>query len=230
MEQSKSWTKITTLGKRIALQLDLEDDNDLLAHWMSHRIAELIAAGEHEGPNREQIKRECTDLILRVWEHRSHWPKGWPPPAAAELLQALDDSHPATRRRRIPKMTSWLDGLSKLRKLHDREDSVWRKASIASLDIQQELMWLTNDPDSLSEDQKNTLQTLSSMYENLNTPYTSLDQTTTPNFASLPDSERTKLTIKVLQKIDDEKSAILKAIIQTTQPATKRNPKKKNSK
>jgi hypothetical protein len=63
---------------------------------MAHRIAELMTAAEAadaaESPeDTERIRRTCMDTILALWQHRSAWPQGWPPPAAKRLIDLLAD-------------------------------------------------------------------------------------------------------------------------------------------
>ncbi|MCL1474887.1 hypothetical protein [Argonema antarcticum] len=52
-------------------ELDLEDSVDTLGRWMAHRIAELMEQAEQAPTEaeREAAKRECTDIIIRLWEH-----------------------------------------------------------------------------------------------------------------------------------------------------------------
>ena len=71
-ESSKPYSAVVTLGMRIVRELGLEDSVDTLGRWMSHRIAELMELAEQSDMEEEKevAKRECTELILRVWERR----------------------------------------------------------------------------------------------------------------------------------------------------------------
>ena len=52
---------------------------------MAHRLAELLTRGETDN----SAKEAATDLVLRLWRHRSDWPTGWPPTAIANQLAWL---------------------------------------------------------------------------------------------------------------------------------------------
>lgn len=64
---------VLELGRRLVDQL--EADDDLLASWMAHYIAQLMAAVE-DGPaeTRASAERACADAILKLWEYRSALP------------------------------------------------------------------------------------------------------------------------------------------------------------
>ena len=81
-ELSKPWTTVVTLGKRIVQELDLEDSVDTLGRWMAHRIAELMERAEQAqtDEDREAARRDCTNVIIRLWEHRGKFP--FKPPLA----------------------------------------------------------------------------------------------------------------------------------------------------
>lgn len=65
---------VIELGKRLVAELD--DDNDLLASWMAHYIAEQIDAAQnapvHERSERQQA---CAEAILQLWRHRNVLPQ-----------------------------------------------------------------------------------------------------------------------------------------------------------
>jgi len=110
-------------------ELELEDSTDTLGRWMSHRVAELIHAGAED----ESARTEAADLILRVWERRSAWPQGWPPPESLAVLEAL-----TPRGRRAPQETPeeagpWLERLPALWALHQEESDIWRDLALMGL-------------------------------------------------------------------------------------------------
>ena len=78
------------LGRRIVDELG-GDEASLLSRWAAFRIAELIhiADNETDPEARRAAMTSCTELVLRVWQDRTNWPRGWPPPAASEILDAL---------------------------------------------------------------------------------------------------------------------------------------------
>lgn len=87
------------LGETILRELNLEGTNDNLSRWLAHHIAELMDAAKKEQDSgtpthSNQAAHACRDAILQLWQHRTHWPTGWPPARAlkmAELLDRLDD-------------------------------------------------------------------------------------------------------------------------------------------
>ncbi len=96
MEPSKPWIAVMTLGKQIVKELDLEDSVDTLGRWMAHRIAELMERAEQAETEAEQeaAKRECTNVIIKLWEHRTKFP--FKPPLAdiAKFLKNLISNPP----------------------------------------------------------------------------------------------------------------------------------------
>ena len=70
---SKPWPAVAKLGQRIVRELGITNDVDTLGRWISHRVAELIERAEQAttDADRELARRECADLIIRLWEHRS---------------------------------------------------------------------------------------------------------------------------------------------------------------
>lgn len=56
------------LGKRLVKQLDVQDD--LLASWMAHDIAERIKFAESSSD--VTARDDCAKAILQLWEHRNN--------------------------------------------------------------------------------------------------------------------------------------------------------------
>lgn len=78
MDDSRRSDAILTLGRKLVDELGLEPSVDTLGRWMAHYLAELIAKCEAGEGNRE-AKRECFDVILALWRHRSELPNGMRP-------------------------------------------------------------------------------------------------------------------------------------------------------
>src|SRR5436853_6772889 len=93
-ENSKPYPAVVTLGMRIVRELGLEDSVDTLGRWMSHRISELMERAEQADTEagKEEAKRECAELILKVGGRRKHWPKGQP---LGDLSRFLNSISPA---------------------------------------------------------------------------------------------------------------------------------------
>ena len=66
----KEWKDKVELGKQICAELKLDHTTPILPRWMALRVAELIKAAEKEKNNlkKESVRRDCTSLILRLWE------------------------------------------------------------------------------------------------------------------------------------------------------------------
>lgn len=77
MEKLKQQAKLINLGQLLINELEGEPGADTLSRWMAHYIAEKISAVEKAKPGEKQkLKKECFDLILKLWEHRSELPSG----------------------------------------------------------------------------------------------------------------------------------------------------------
>lgn len=88
MSQLRS-KEVVELGIRLVAHLDREDD--LLASWMSHYIAELIDKVNHATPDaRDSAQEACFKAILELWRHRSSFPIDARPFASLEpILRTL---------------------------------------------------------------------------------------------------------------------------------------------
>ncbi len=84
---------IVELGKRLVA--DLNTDEDLLASWMAHDIAEKIAATESaKGKAKTAAETACANAILLLWEYRDSMPRRFRPfrelEPALRTLASLD--------------------------------------------------------------------------------------------------------------------------------------------
>jgi len=80
---------VVALGKRLVAQL--EADDDLLASWMAHHIADLLAQAEAAAPDeRGAAEGTCAQAILDLWRHRNVLPQHLRPlDEVAPILRAL---------------------------------------------------------------------------------------------------------------------------------------------
>jgi hypothetical protein len=89
MEPSKQSKEILNLGRKIVEQLGAEHSHDVLGHWLSYRLAELMKTAEAaEGKTKKAIEKECVDLIIKIWQNRAYAPRG---------VRPLTDLEPAIR-------------------------------------------------------------------------------------------------------------------------------------
>lgn len=94
-EQSPPADLVATLGERILAELDANRSNNTLTRWLAHHTAALLQAADHArdtgAPDADARATEARTAILQLWQHRSAWPAGWPPPRATKIVELLDD-------------------------------------------------------------------------------------------------------------------------------------------
>ena len=77
MARSKqSEEEVIKLGKRIVKELKLDKSVNTLGRWMAHYVAELINNAENSTSEDEKsaYRKECCELILKLWINREHIP------------------------------------------------------------------------------------------------------------------------------------------------------------
>lgn len=83
------------LGERILAELDGAQTNNTLTRWLAHHTASLIDAADRaraeDAPDADARAAEARAAILDLWQHRSAWPTGWPPPRATAIVRLLQD-------------------------------------------------------------------------------------------------------------------------------------------
>ncbi len=183
----------------------------MLGRWMAHRIAELIESAEHVEDEREgeEARRECADLILRVWSRRSGWPYGQPLAKIASTVKDLAAERSRySRRLQDPEERSWAGVFPLLEEIHRSEQWIYRDAALASIpleDLQEAKSWLEEHGEDMPEEEAGTLERVVEMAEETRTEYFSLGNTPAPRFGTLPDEERTQLVNKALDELDVER-------------------------
>lgn len=111
---------------------------------------------------RKAAADECGELILRLWEKRSAWPQGWPPPSAATVLETLADPDPSpwAYREDVEQedANSWLATFPLLQELQSSEIDVWRQAALAEVDVEDAREWLKKHGKQMEVDERETLE------------------------------------------------------------------------
>lgn len=100
MENSEQSEKVISLGKMLVKELGLETGVDTLARWMAHYLSEKIHEVEvlPKGERRTEAEKECCELILKIWDHRSEMPRGRRPFESFEpILKVLESIDPDSR-------------------------------------------------------------------------------------------------------------------------------------
>lgn len=157
---SKPWSDVVALGDRIVRDLGLDESTDTLGRWMAHRVAELIDGANTARGNdaRARAATDATELILRLWAHRSNWPEGWPPASAVKVLSTLDRD--PYKRESAPSGSPWLDSLSRLTDLQASERRIWVGVSLFDFDLNNEVGALEDDSAELTDEERKVFERL----------------------------------------------------------------------
>jgi len=75
VEELKGWEKVAELGNRIIKKLQTQPHDEPLKSWIAYRVAELM---EYEkkaktARKREVLRKECSDLIIKIWKIRRRY-------------------------------------------------------------------------------------------------------------------------------------------------------------
>lgn len=201
-----------SLGQRILNDLDPSDQSGTLERWMAHRVAELIERAEQapDVTTRESARRECSDLIIRLWDHRASRRYGRPLSHITSFLEQLSnaDSTPARAMTQTPEET-WIGLMQRLDALNDCERQICFDASVTDLDVEQERAWLEEHGDDLSDDERRIITSVLVRHDGTRSEYYRLDGTPIPNFAGLSANERFKQGVEALERIDGERKVLL---------------------
>ncbi len=80
MEDFETKERIINLGKTIVEELKIEPGVDTLSRWMAHYVANLITKTQTaSNDEKEEIEKECFEIILKIWEKRNTIPSGGRP-------------------------------------------------------------------------------------------------------------------------------------------------------
>lgn len=115
------------------------ETHQILTRWMAHRIAELIERQDTvpDEVAREAARRECADLILRLWSRREDWPARAPLSNIKSLFQKRVDAYTHSRTGEVGPADSWWDALDALDSIHGEESSVIFTGAVLDLDVQE---------------------------------------------------------------------------------------------
>lgn len=161
---------------------------------------------------KENVKRECATLILRVWRRRKYWMRGQPLDDLNAFLKQITASPTQYRRDEIPDNLNWVNSLPFFMELRNREHNLVLDTAVADLNLKKDRTWLEKHPDRLSAQERNTIQWLINRQEALKANHYTLDQMAAPKFATLPKKERSRLALKALDHLRAEHGKLLNAL------------------
>lgn len=85
---------VGALGERILAELGADHTNSTLTRWLAHHTAALLQAADQArnagAADADACAADARAAILELWQHRSAWPSGWPPPRAVKIVQLLE--------------------------------------------------------------------------------------------------------------------------------------------
>lgn len=220
------------MGQRIVRELGLEDSNDTLGRWMAHRIAELMERAEQadDKETKEKSRRECTDLILRVWSRRSGWPYGQPLSRMASILKGLAAApSPYGRRSRDPEEHSWAGVIPLLDELLREEQQLYRDVALANVPKEEPKAWLEEHREDMAEEEVDTLESVLLMIKRTRAEYSRLaGGMSLSDFGKLPEEERKEHMLEALGELDAER-ARLREMVSSPEVADKLGESEDNS-
>jgi hypothetical protein len=117
------------LGGRLVEQFKLREDEDTLAQWIAHHLAEKLTAHKSaSGTARTSLEAELVDTILKFWKHRAFFPRGTKPFEGYDaVLRALESFDPTPDRSRY----FWHDAADELAKGSKPPSRSWIDAAKA---------------------------------------------------------------------------------------------------
>lgn len=210
-DSSKPWYTTITLGQRIVNELGLAESADTLGRWLDHHLAEQMerAAAAPAGEGGEAARRECVDLIVRLWERRYHSPLSRPLKEVAAELEALTNPEPHHYRALDEAPSPYLDLLDQLQDLHQQEVRLCLNGWVAGLDLTQEREYLRDHPEYLSDEERRVSEQLVELQDASTGSDARPGRESRPQIASLSETERAEYIRRQLRAI----SAIREGIV-----------------
>lgn len=211
MDTSKPWNTTIALGQRILEELKLDREMDTLGRWLAHYLAEKMECADSapEGTTGDADRRECVDLILRLWEHRQTWPLSAPLKDVADRLDELFAPKPRFFHATTKTSNPFLDLLHGLEKLHHQETQICLAAWIAGLNLSKDREFLHNHSEHLDDDELRITQRLVEIQDFMLSPEAHLGNEPCLNFATLSKVEQGKIVRARLRAIAKSRTQLL---------------------
>lgn len=137
---------VLLLGQKLVKEYELEETNDTLSKWMINYVAELLLKCEEQTATDED-KKECCDIILELWKHKSEIFKHRKPlKKTTELMSSLDNIFNPDPYRGYEEPDEWLALVNKTESISHRlrqfyiyrslaevvsHDEEWQKVKVA---------------------------------------------------------------------------------------------------
>ena len=186
---------------------------------MAHRIAELMERAEQaeDENSREQARRECADLILRVWSRRAGWPYGQPLAKVASNLKGLA-AEPDTYSKPLdePEERSWASLSPLLNQLLDRERQLYRDITVAGVSPEEPKSLLEEHEEDMLEEEIDSFKSLMLMIDRLRNERSGPGGMSASSLSELPEEERNKRVLEALEELDAERQR-LRELASTTE-------------
>lgn len=211
MDTSKPWSTTIALGQRILEELKLDREMDTLGRWLAHYLAEKMecAASAPDGTTGDADRRECVDLILRLWKCRQTWPLSAPLKDIADRLDELLAPKPRFFHAIAKTSNPFLDLLHGLEELHYKETQICLAAWITGLNLSKDREFLHNHSEHLDDDELRITQRLVEIQDFMLSPEAHLGDEPFPNFATLSKVEQGKIVRARLRAIAKSRTQLL---------------------
>lgn len=212
MGPSVPWNETVSLGQKLIHEW--EDRPTLMTRWMAHRIAELMQAADdaETEEERESAQSKCTDLILRLWERRKHWPYGDPLQRVSETISAIvgepNFNEPSEPNQPSPS-GKWESVFQEVQEHQRQEILVLLYAMSASMKLEPSKDWLEDHGGLMAPKEKDLLDLFISLYEESSEEDFELGFIEAPNFATRPSEKRHKLVKQSLEDLSKWRMSLL---------------------
>lgn len=148
MEELKGWENVAELGNHLVNKLHIQPHDEPLKYWMAYRVAELMEQEKKAktARKREQLRKECSDLIINIWKIRRRYDPNNPINRINNNLEILvvrsqtswmtfkDSPTPEGKdTKRKPKKMKYDHVLNKIMEIADKERRVVFAATTAEL-------------------------------------------------------------------------------------------------
>jgi hypothetical protein len=149
-----SWDDVAKLGEYILDQLGRDHRSDnLLVHWVAHRLAEHMRTAEtSDDPRERDAARDAAALLIaQLWQARGGWPQGWPPDAVRKFVEGVRPAAGQSYGEGVPQLPPWLSTLVELELLHREELTAWLNGALLEVGADELKRALDTAPDDAPE-------------------------------------------------------------------------------